>query len=86
MIHERHKSMNTTTPRQQHAERLALIKDLDGAYNRRFTFHESEAFLEAVEYYLSEGYPQEHATMYAYDHYFAERGAFTSNKLNKVED
>lgn len=65
--------MTTMTPRQEHAERLSLIAELEGKYNRRFTFEESETFLSTVEYYQDEGYPMAIAVEYAYSHYFINR-------------
>lgn len=67
--------MQTLSPRKEHCERLDVIRDIAGGYNRRFSFKESMTFLQAYEYYLQEGYPRDIAAQYAYDMYFSGRRA-----------
>lgn len=63
-----------TTPRETHANNLALIAEISASpYYRRMSFQEADAWLTAFEAYQDKGYPKDFATQYAWDHYFAPR-------------
>lgn len=66
----------TTSPRKMHSARLSLIRELTGIYSRRFTFLESQSFLNAYTHESTIGYPKTEAVQRSWDYYFAGRNVF----------
>lgn len=73
---------DSPSAREEHCERLSIIAEITGSYNRRFSFKESETFMETMEGYEAEGYPVRDAAQRAYDHYFVDRGVTFRRSLN----
>jgi hypothetical protein len=61
------------TQRQEYWNNLSFIADVYGELNRRMSFVEASTWASDFEYYESEGYPNDLAAQYAYDHFHTNK-------------